>query len=83
MAESSNLPNTQPYRQCTTCGDLAGFWVTEDDRLPRPICERCLRLLQASMSRKDTLERERLVQATRRMSRKTQRRARRDARKRR
>jgi hypothetical protein len=67
------------YRLCE-CGALASFWVQEDDRLPRPICEPCLQRLQRSVVIGEMHRREEIARRERKVARKAQRQARRAAR---
>ena len=52
MTEAIERQSNRPVMQfCSTCGAMADYWVTEDNRIPRPICGGCLGRLQAAMKR--------------------------------
>lgn len=55
---------------------MADHWVTEDNRVPRPICSPCLGRLQRAMERGDRERLEAAVRAENRKRRKAVRSAR-------
>lgn len=78
MTEAIELQSNRPVMQfCSTCGAMADHWVTEDNRIPRPICARCLGRLQASINKIDTEKAEQVAHAARKKVRRAQKAARR------
>jgi hypothetical protein len=64
-------------RSCSTCENaLADYWVKQDNGVPRPICARCLDLLQESMENEQRLREEAKARAQRRSRRRSEKNAR-------
>jgi len=81
MTEAIERQSNRPVMQfCSTCGAMADYWVTEDNRIPRPICGRCLGRLQAAMARADAEKAEQIAHAARKKIRRAQKAARRASR---
>lgn len=74
----ATAPDNRPVMAfCSTCGQLADYMVTEDRRVPRPICRRCLARLQSSQANAERERKERIEHKARKIVRTAKREARR------